>query len=44
MLPGERALSDYYGVVLGTLRRAVNELTGRGLVRKGTFVTRPDAS
>jgi DNA-binding GntR family transcriptional regulator len=44
MLPGERALALYYGVALGTVRRAVDELTDRGLVvvlaSKGTFVTR----
>lgn len=44
MLPGERALAEAYGVALGTIRRAIEELTGRGLVvvlpAKGTFVTR----
>jgi len=47
MLPGERALAAAYGVALGTIRRAVEELTGRGLVvvlpAKGTFVTRQAA-
>jgi DNA-binding GntR family transcriptional regulator len=45
MLPGERALAEAYGVALGTIRRAIEELTGRGLVvvlpAKGTFVKRP---
>jgi DNA-binding GntR family transcriptional regulator len=44
MLPGERALAMYYGVALGTVRRAIDELVDRGLVTvlasKGTFVTR----
>jgi DNA-binding GntR family transcriptional regulator len=44
MLPGERALAEYYEVALNTLRRAVEELRDRGLVvvlpSKGTFVTR----
>jgi len=47
MLPGERALAEYYEVAVNTLRRAMDELTGRGLVvvlpAKGTFVTRRDA-
>jgi len=46
MLPGERALAEEYEVALNTLRRAIEELTGRGLVvvlrAKGTFVTRPE--
>lgn len=41
-LPGERALAEEYGVALGTVRRAVEELRGRALVvtlpAKGTFV------
>lgn len=41
-LPGERDLAEEYGVALGTVRRAVEELRGRGLVitlpAKGTFV------
>jgi GntR family transcriptional regulator len=45
-LPGERALSEEYGVALGTIRRAMEELTGRGLVvvlpAKGTYVARQD--
>ena len=45
MLPGERALAEEYGVALGTIRRAMDELRDRGLVTtlpaKGTFVTRP---
>ena len=32
MLPGERALAEEYGVALGTIRRAIEELTARGLV------------
>ena len=46
MLPGERALAEEYGVALGTIRRAIDELRDRGLVTtlpaKGTFVVRPD--
>lgn len=46
MLPGERALAAEYGVALGTVRRAIGELTDRGLVTvlaaKGTFVTRTE--
>lgn len=46
MLPGERALAEEYGVALGTIRRAMDELRDRGLVTtlpaKGTFVVRPD--
>ncbi|MGJ6963598.1 winged helix-turn-helix domain-containing protein [Streptosporangium sp. G11] len=41
-LPGERALAEEYGVALGTVRRAIEELRDRGLVvtlpAKGTFV------
>ena len=41
-LPGERAMTDLYGVSIGTVRRAVQELRRRGLVAtlpaKGTFV------
>lgn len=41
-LPGERELAETYGVALGTARRAVEELRGRGLVvtlpAKGTYV------
>ena len=44
MLPGERALAEEYGVALGTIRRAMDELRDRGLVTtlpaKGTFVRR----
>jgi DNA-binding GntR family transcriptional regulator len=40
MLPNERALAEKYSVALNTLRRAIGELTGRGLVtvlpHKGT--------
>jgi GntR family transcriptional regulator len=43
-LPAERALATEYGVAVGTARRAVRELSSRGLVRvlpgRGTFVTR----
>jgi GntR family transcriptional regulator len=43
MLPPERDLAAEYGVALGTARRAVEELRGRGLVitlpSKGTFVS-----
>jgi GntR family transcriptional regulator len=39
-----RALAEEYGVALGTIRRAMDELRDRGLVTtlsaKGTFVTR----
>lgn len=42
MLPGERALSEEFGVALGTTRRAIRELRDRGLVvtlaAKGTFI------
>jgi DNA-binding GntR family transcriptional regulator len=41
-LPAERDLAAEYDVALGTARRAVEELRGRGLVvtlpAKGTFV------
>jgi GntR family transcriptional regulator len=41
-LPGERALAEEYGVALGTVRRAVEELRERGLVEtlpaKGTYI------
>jgi GntR family transcriptional regulator len=41
-LPGEQALTEEYGVALSTVRRAIEELRGRGLVivspSKGTFV------
>ncbi|WP_214108071.1 GntR family transcriptional regulator [Acrocarpospora catenulata] len=42
-LPGERDLAEEYGVALGTVRRAVEELRQRGLVitlpAKGTYIT-----
>lgn len=41
-LPAERDLADSYSVAVGTIRQAVGELRGRGLVvtypAKGTFV------
>ncbi|MGK5546288.1 GntR family transcriptional regulator [Streptomyces sp. URMC 127] len=41
-LPGERDLAEEYGVAIGTVRRAVQELRDRGLLitlpAKGTFV------
>ncbi|MGH3321322.1 MAG: winged helix-turn-helix domain-containing protein [Streptosporangiaceae bacterium] len=41
-LPGERELAEEYGVALGTVRRAVQELRDRGQVvtlpAKGTYV------
>jgi DNA-binding GntR family transcriptional regulator len=41
-LPNERDLAATYGIAVGTARRAVEELRGRGLVRtvpaKGTYV------
>jgi GntR family transcriptional regulator len=47
MLPGERELAAGYGVAIGTVRRAVEELRSRGLVvtlpAKGTFVRRGDS-
>ncbi|MBK1788433.1 GntR family transcriptional regulator [Prauserella cavernicola] len=43
-LPGERALSEEYGVALDTVRKATQILRDRGLVQtlksKGTFVAR----
>ena len=43
-LAGERDLAAEYRVALGTVRRAVEELRGRGLVvtlpAKGTFIIR----
>lgn len=45
-IPGERQLSEEYGIALGTARRAVQELRDRGLVRtlpaRGTFVVARD--
>jgi GntR family transcriptional regulator len=42
-LPSERDLADAYGVAVGTIRQALDELRRRGLVAtlpaKGTFVT-----
>ena len=42
MLPAERDMAEEYGVAVGTVRRAVEELRSRGLVitlpAKGTFV------
>ncbi|MEU2871804.1 winged helix-turn-helix domain-containing protein [Streptomyces olivoreticuli] len=47
-LPGERDLAEEYGVAIGTIRRAVQELRDRGLLvtlpAKGTFVTEPRSS
>ncbi|MFP8884720.1 winged helix-turn-helix domain-containing protein [Streptomyces mangrovi] len=41
-LPGEREMTEIYGVSIGTVRRAVAELRTRGLVAtlpiKGTYV------
>ncbi|MCC8334733.1 winged helix-turn-helix domain-containing protein [Streptomyces sp. R1] len=47
-LPGERAMTELYGVSIGTVRRAIVELRNRGLVAtlpaKGTYViAQPDA-
>jgi DNA-binding GntR family transcriptional regulator len=47
-LPGERAMTELYGVSIGTVRRAIVELRKRGLVAtlpaKGTYVIgQPDA-
>jgi len=43
-LPGERELAAEYGVALGTVRRAMQEMRERGLVTttpsKGTFILR----
>ncbi|MFF5987590.1 GntR family transcriptional regulator [Prauserella flavalba] len=43
-LPGERSLSEEYGVALDTVRKATQILRDRGLVQtlksKGTFVSR----
>lgn len=45
-LPGERALSEEYGVALDTVRKATQILRDRGLVTtlrsKGTFITGRD--
>jgi len=45
MLPNERDMAADYGVAVGTVRRAVEELRDRGLVvtlpAKGTFVRLP---
>jgi DNA-binding GntR family transcriptional regulator len=45
MLPGERALTEQYGVALNTVRGAVRLLRERGLVitvpAKGTFIAEP---
>ena len=42
-LPGERELAEEYGVALGTIRRALQEMRERGRVvttpSKGTFIT-----
>jgi len=42
-LPGERAMAQEYGVALGTVRRAIEELRERGyvvtLAAKGSYVT-----
>jgi GntR family transcriptional regulator len=42
-LPGEKELAETYGVAVGTVRQALDELRRRGLVAtlpaKGTFVT-----
>jgi GntR family transcriptional regulator len=41
-LPGEREMSEEYGVALGTVRRALDVLRERGVIvtlaSKGTFV------
>ncbi|GHA52381.1 hypothetical protein GCM10010372_60640 [Streptomyces tauricus] len=41
-LPGERAMTELYGVSIGTVRRTIVELRKRGLVAtlpaKGTYV------
>ncbi|MBT2384258.1 winged helix-turn-helix domain-containing protein [Streptomyces sp. ISL-11] len=47
-LPGERDLAEEYGVAIGTVRRAIQELRDRGLLvtlpAKGTFVSERPAS
>jgi GntR family transcriptional regulator len=47
MLPSEKALSQSYGVAIGTVRKAVAQLRGEGLVHTqrgwGTFTTPPAA-
>jgi GntR family transcriptional regulator len=44
-LPGERELAAEYGVALGTVRRALQEMRERGRVvttpSKGTFIAPP---
>lgn len=43
MLMNERAMAEEYGVAIGTVRRAMEDLRDRGLVvtlpHKGTYVT-----
>lgn len=45
-LAGERDLAQEYGVSIASIRRAVQELRERGLVRtlpaKGTFIATPE--
>jgi len=47
-LPGEREMTEIYGVSIGTVRRALAELRSRGLVAtlpiKGTYVIATDPS
>lgn len=47
-LENERVLGERFGVAAGTVRRAIKELRGRGLVTtlpsKGTFVITPPAT
>ena len=47
MLPSERDMAAEYGVAIGTVRRAVDELRARGLVvtlaSKGSYIAAPRA-
>lgn len=46
MLMGERAMAEEYGVAIGTVRRAMEDLRDRGLIvtlpHKGTYVRRAE--
>ena len=46
LIPSENKLSEMYGVSVGTVKKALSELSNEGVVYrhkgKGTYVTRPD--